>query len=137
MLCPWAEIDYLFYLFTVLPVYLFLPVCLFTVLLVYFFTFGSLAPKFYFLLFYSFTFLLLRHWLQHVTCVRFHIWANGSDIAFVLHLLTKPQLRNRTEVDPKRLDSRFLEKLGLKLSDSFPKAPKSTTHCAYRAFARR
>ena len=52
------------------------------------------------LFFVSFIFLLLGHWLQNFTSLRFDFWANDSNIAVVLHLLTKPQLRNRTKEDP-------------------------------------
>ena len=66
------------------------------------------------------TFLLLGHWLHNFTfyfftvgslapkntSLRFHFWANGSNIAVVLHLLTNLSL-GMTEVDPNRVDSRF------------------------------
>ena len=62
------------------------------------------------LFFFFFTVLLLYFCVIGSTMLlvyRYHVWANGSNIAVVFHLLTKPQLRNRTEVDPNRLDSRF------------------------------
>ena len=63
---------------------------------------------------------------------RFHLWANGSSIARVLHVLAKPQNRNGKEVDSNWIQY-SLEKLGLKLSDclwtsalvaAFPRAPE-------------
>ena len=60
--------------------------------------------------YYSFTFTFGSLALNF-TSLRFDVWAFGSNIAVVLHRLTKPQLGNRNEVDLNRLDSRFTGKV--------------------------
>ena len=78
-----------------------------------------MAPEFFFS-----TFLLLGHWLQFFYYATLSLL--GQWLQHVVLHLTKPQLRNRTEVDPNRLS---LERLGpWKCADfccsSPPKPPK-------------
>lgn len=103
LLWPWTEMFYSLLL-------LFVRFYFFTLLL---FTVVSFAPLFYlFFPFYMFTccFIPFYFWgisSKYFTSLPFDFWAKGSNITVALHLLTKPQLRNRSHVDPKRRDSRF------------------------------
>ena len=102
-------------------------------------------------------FLIWGHWLQNFTLLLLYFWVIGSRLfTFLLyfwvilyvftfgpsvasHFLTKPQNRNKTEVDSNWIQD-SLRKFGLKLSDclwtcalfaAFPIAPKRIENTAH------